>query len=72
MTAMRASTKAKIRATLARKRKEKLKTAQDMASALVPPVEQVQTPSVDLRRVEEYNYRRGLIAALECIVRELR
>jgi hypothetical protein len=31
-----------------------------------------QTPSVDLRRVEEYNYRRGLMTAIECILRELK
>ena len=31
-----------------------------------------QQPVVDIPRLEERGYRRGLIAALDCIIRELR
>jgi hypothetical protein len=31
-----------------------------------------QAAAADMRRVEEYHYRRGLVVAMECILRELR
>jgi hypothetical protein len=33
---------------------------------------QCQSPAVDVHGIEEYNYRSGLVAAMECILRELR
>ena len=32
----------------------------------------VMTPAVDENYIREYNYRRGLVTAMECILRELR
>ncbi len=31
-----------------------------------------QAPALDLRRVEQFHYRRGLLVALDSIIRELR
>lgn len=44
------------------------------SSKLEPPkqVQEDQQSVINISRVEEYNYRRGLISALECIIRELR
>jgi len=30
------------------------------------------TPQVDVERIKEYHFRRGLVTAIECILRELR
>lgn len=68
--AMRASTKAKIRATIQAKAALK-KAGEEMANCLTPASQPGQ-PVEDVRRNYEFHYRRGLLAAMECILRELR
>ena len=43
------------------------------AEATMKPQEPFQTkPAWDAQRAMEFNYRRGLVTAMECILRELR
>jgi hypothetical protein len=42
------------------------------AAADANSLNQCQTPAVDEKYIREYNYRRGLVTAMECILRELR
>jgi hypothetical protein len=50
-----------------------LGAARDLINKLESPqIPMQQQGAIDIRKIEEYNYRRGLIAALECIIRELR
>lgn len=58
--------KEKFRATMA------LKKSALQQNKCAVPVDQAQEPAVDIRRIEQYNYRRGLMTALDCIMRELR
>jgi hypothetical protein len=73
---MNAKTKAKVRATWKRKKKEKLKLSEATALNKYPDmlahVVQAQEAAVNIPGLEQRAYRRGLIDALECIIRELR
>lgn len=60
----------KYRATLQRKKAE---GSANQTSPLVP-IEQskLEQTSIDTQRFGEFQYRRGLVTAMECILRELR
>jgi hypothetical protein len=75
-----AKTLAKYRATMKRKARgemlNKLNKPKNLTATAATMFDedkvQAQAPQVDIRRVEEFNFRRGLVAAMECILREMR
>lgn len=58
------------RATMAAK-KEAKNVLEAQKNFLAPPVETAQAQE-DVHRNYEFHYRRGLVVAMECILRELR
>jgi hypothetical protein len=64
--------KLKFLETMKRKKEEKNNLLSASQENKTPLVEQGQTPAVDLNHLREYNFRRGLVTAMECILRELR
>lgn len=68
-----------MKAAIANRKEEalKLKTLKSLADEAnslqqAKDVEVAMTPSADIEHIREYSYRRGLVTAMECILRELR
>lgn len=72
--ASRAKLSASLRARFAAQKVKRMtpKKLHDEMNKLAQPQDIVQQPAVDIPRLEKRAFRHGLIAAMECILRELR